>query len=123
AGDDVVLHHRRPRRSRAHPSGAGHSHSAPPRGNAARTSPLRPSGIVRREADGIRERRRATRLHLADRRRSTSTRALLERSPTACSRAVSGSTKVDTDYLVIGAGALGMGFVDTLIENCDADVV
>ena len=28
-----------------------------------------------------------------------------------------------TDYLVIGAGALGMGFVDTLIENSDAEIV
>ncbi len=30
---------------------------------------------------------------------------------------------METDYLVVGAGALGMGFVDTLIEKCDADVV
>ena len=30
---------------------------------------------------------------------------------------------MDTDYLVIGAGALGMGFVDTLLEHCDAEVV
>jgi hypothetical protein len=30
---------------------------------------------------------------------------------------------IDTDYLVVGAGALGMGFVDSLIERCDADVV
>jgi hypothetical protein len=30
---------------------------------------------------------------------------------------------MDTDYLVIGAGALGMGFVDTLIEHSDAEVV
>ncbi len=30
---------------------------------------------------------------------------------------------IETDYLVIGAGTLGMGFVDTLIDNCDADVV
>jgi hypothetical protein len=36
---------------------------------------------------------------------------------------MSGSSVLETDYLVIGAGALGMGFVDTLIENCDADVV
>jgi hypothetical protein len=33
------------------------------------------------------------------------------------------NSELETDYLVIGAGALGMGFVDTLIENCDADVV
>lgn len=36
---------------------------------------------------------------------------------------MSGSSEIETDYLVIGAGALGMGFVDTLIEKCDADVV
>ena len=30
---------------------------------------------------------------------------------------------IETDYLVVGAGALGMGFVDTLLERCDADVV
>ncbi len=30
---------------------------------------------------------------------------------------------METDYLVIGAGALGMGFVDTLIEGSDAEVV
>jgi hypothetical protein len=34
-----------------------------------------------------------------------------------------GSSKIETDYLVVGAGALGMGFVDTLIEYSDADVV
>jgi hypothetical protein len=31
--------------------------------------------------------------------------------------------RIETDYLVVGAGALGMGVVDTLIERCDADVV
>lgn len=31
--------------------------------------------------------------------------------------------RLETDYLVVGAGALGMGFVDTLIEHSDADVV
>jgi hypothetical protein len=36
---------------------------------------------------------------------------------------MSGNSEIETDYLVIGAGALGMGFVDTLIEYCDADVV
>jgi hypothetical protein len=36
---------------------------------------------------------------------------------------VPGSNRLETDYLVIGAGALGMGFVDTLIEHSDADVV
>ncbi len=30
---------------------------------------------------------------------------------------------LDTDYLVIGAGAMGMAFVDTLIEHSDADVI
>ena len=33
------------------------------------------------------------------------------------------SSEIETDHLVVGAGALGMGFVDTLIENSDADVV
>jgi hypothetical protein len=32
-------------------------------------------------------------------------------------------SEIETDYLVVGAGAAGMGFVDTLIENSDADVV
>ena len=36
---------------------------------------------------------------------------------------MSGSSEIETDYLVVGAGALGMGFVDTLIEHSDADVV
>src|SRR4051794_11724243 len=31
--------------------------------------------------------------------------------------------ELETDYLVVGAGALGMAFVDTLIEHSDADVV
>ena len=30
---------------------------------------------------------------------------------------------METDYLVIGAGALGMGFVDTLIDHSDAEVI
>jgi len=30
---------------------------------------------------------------------------------------------METDYLVIGAGALGMGFVDTLIEHSDVEVI
>ena len=30
---------------------------------------------------------------------------------------------METDYLVVGAGAIGMGFVDSLIEHSDADVV
>jgi hypothetical protein len=36
---------------------------------------------------------------------------------------MSGSSEIETDYLVVGAGALGMGFVDTLIQDCGADVV
>src|SRR5271154_1752852 len=36
---------------------------------------------------------------------------------------MSGSAEIETDYLVVGAGALGMGFVDTLIEHSDAQVV
>ena len=36
---------------------------------------------------------------------------------------MSRTSEIETDYLVIGAGALGMGFVDTLIEHSDADVV
>src|SRR5215212_9343389 len=31
--------------------------------------------------------------------------------------------KLETDYLVVGAGALGMAFVDSLIEHSDADIV
>jgi hypothetical protein len=34
-----------------------------------------------------------------------------------------GGAELETDYLVVGAGALGMGFVDTLIRHADADVV
>ncbi|MGD0394744.1 MAG: NAD(P)-binding protein, partial [Acidimicrobiales bacterium] len=34
-----------------------------------------------------------------------------------------GLSEIETDYLVVGAGALGMGFVDSLIENSDADIV
>jgi hypothetical protein len=29
---------------------------------------------------------------------------------------------IETDYLVVGAGAAGMAFVDELIGACDADV-
>ena len=54
ARDDVVLHHRRPRRSRPRPQGAGRSDGAPARGDAPRTSPDRPAGAVRREVDGVR---------------------------------------------------------------------
>jgi len=36
---------------------------------------------------------------------------------------MSGSAEIETDHLVIGAGALGMGFVDTLIQNSGAEVV
>jgi hypothetical protein len=31
--------------------------------------------------------------------------------------------RIDTDYLVVGAGAMGMGFVDSLVDHSDADVV
>jgi cation diffusion facilitator CzcD-associated flavoprotein CzcO len=31
--------------------------------------------------------------------------------------------EIETDYLVIGAGAAGMAFTDALIDACDADVV
>lgn len=34
-----------------------------------------------------------------------------------------GPSNIETDYLVVGAGALGMGFVDALIQNSDADIV
>jgi hypothetical protein len=36
---------------------------------------------------------------------------------------MSRSSAIESDYLVVGAGALGMGFVDTLIQNSDAHVV
>jgi hypothetical protein len=36
---------------------------------------------------------------------------------------VATTSELQTDYLVVGAGALGMGFVDTLIDYSDADVV
>ena len=32
-------------------------------------------------------------------------------------------SEIETDYLVVGAGASGMAFVDALIAECDADVV
>ena len=31
--------------------------------------------------------------------------------------------QLETDYLVVGAGAMGVAFVDSLIEHSDADVV
>src|SRR5436190_24403168 len=34
-----------------------------------------------------------------------------------------GDSKLETDYLVVGVGALGMAFVDSLINHSDADVV
>ena len=40
-----------------------------------------------------------------------------------CPRYMSERSEVETDYLVVGAGALGMGFVDALIKNSDSDVV
>lgn len=30
---------------------------------------------------------------------------------------------IETDYLVIGAGAIGMAFVDTLLSDTDARIV
>ena len=33
------------------------------------------------------------------------------------------SEKLTTDYLVVGAGAVGMAFVDTLLDESDADVI
>ncbi len=33
------------------------------------------------------------------------------------------SRELETDYLVVGAGAIGMGFVDALIDGSDADVI
>jgi hypothetical protein len=33
------------------------------------------------------------------------------------------TTQIETDYLVVGAGVSGMGFVDSLVEHSDADVV
>jgi hypothetical protein len=34
-----------------------------------------------------------------------------------------GDEQLETDYLVVGAGALAMSFVDALLDGCDADVV
>ena len=36
---------------------------------------------------------------------------------------MSDRAQIETDYLVVGAGAIGMGFVDSLIDSSDADVV
>src|SRR5262249_24657701 len=36
---------------------------------------------------------------------------------------MAGDSMLETDYLVVGAGALGMAFVDSLIEHSDADVI
>jgi len=38
-------------------------------------------------------------------------------------RQITADSKLETDYLVVGAGAIGMAFVDSLIEHSDADVV
>jgi cation diffusion facilitator CzcD-associated flavoprotein CzcO len=32
-------------------------------------------------------------------------------------------TPIETDYLVIGAGAIGMAFVDTLLTDTEAQIV
>ena len=39
------------------------------------------------------------------------------------SRSVAAMTSIEADYLVIGAGAMGMAFVDTLLTETDATVV
>lgn len=36
---------------------------------------------------------------------------------------MAGANELETDYLVVGAGAAGLAFVDALIAECDADVV
>ena len=36
---------------------------------------------------------------------------------------VGGRSEIETDYLVVGAGALGMGFADSLTQHSDADIV
>jgi hypothetical protein len=36
---------------------------------------------------------------------------------------MTGNSRLETDHLVVGAGALGMAFVDSLIEHSDADVI
>src|SRR6478752_2975550 len=36
---------------------------------------------------------------------------------------MSDAKKLETDYLVVGAGTIGMGFVDALIAHSDADVI
>jgi Zn-dependent alcohol dehydrogenase len=33
------------------------------------------------------------------------------------------TTPIETDYLVIGAGAIGMAFVDTLLTDTDVQIV
>ena len=33
------------------------------------------------------------------------------------------SQNLETDYLVVGAGAVGMAFVDTLLDECDSKVI
>jgi hypothetical protein len=42
---------------------------------------------------------------------------------TACGHVEQAMTNIDTDYLVIGAGAVGLAFADTIIAETDADVV
>ena len=36
---------------------------------------------------------------------------------------MTGDERLETDYLVVGAGALGMAFVDSLVDHSDVDVV
>ena len=52
-------------------------------------------------------------------RKLSSTSALLN----TCGRRIPAVGGIETDYLVVGAGAAGMAFVDALIAACDADVV
>jgi cation diffusion facilitator CzcD-associated flavoprotein CzcO len=33
------------------------------------------------------------------------------------------ATRLETDYLVVGAGAMGMAFVDAVIDDPEADVI
>ena len=32
-------------------------------------------------------------------------------------------TEIETDYLIVGSGAMGMAFADTLLTESDADMV
>ena len=43
--------------------------------------------------------------------------------PSAVPTSAAGAARIETDYLVVGAGAAGLAFADALIAACDADVV